>query len=255
LPEPTTPKTPHHHLAVRGHAGPLELDIDLTLAAPWTVIYGPSGSGKSTLLKAACGLIPSLTVLFERRSQARQTPDNHWTPISAVDVNIPPHRRDLGYAPQSASLFPHLSVRENIFFATRTRPASEANEALAEQTLTLFDLARLADRRPHQLSGGEQQRVNLARACAVPNAQLLLFDEPFAGADRALRDDLLTRLQPWLASRNLPVLSVTHDVDEVFLLRAEVVLIDNGHVLDQGTATEMLSTERTRILRTLGEGA
>jgi ABC-type sulfate/molybdate transport systems ATPase subunit len=104
---------------------------------------------------------------------------------------------------------------------------------------------------PAQLSGGERRRVALARAFAVPNARLVLLDEPFTGLDRRLRDDLLPRMQAWLAIRGIPVLSVTHDVDEALLLDADVIRLENGRVLTQGSAREVLAGERDRLLEAL----
>ena len=246
-----TPSLPHHRLSVRGRVGTLHLDAEFSLAAPWTVIYGPSGSGKSSLLRACCGLLPGGKVLFERHIPAGASA-GAWDALSGPGRHLPPYRRKLSYAPQGASLLPHLSVRDNILFAATTRPRRDANFDLADQVIELFDLKALAERRPQGLSGGEAQRVNLARACAVPDALLLLLDEPFAGADRARRDDLLTRLLPWLSGRNLPVLSVTHDVDEALLLRAEVVRLADGRVGAIGPAAEVLQPERARMIHALG---
>ncbi len=117
--------------------------------------------------------------------------------------------------------------------------------------MQMFDLNRLANRRPHNLSGGERQRVSLARALAVPDTQLLLLDEPFAGVDRALRDDLIPLLQSTLAARRIPVLSVTHDVDEALLCAAEVIRLTDGRNAAQGPTATVLAPEIDRILQTL----
>ena len=105
--------------------------------------------------------------------------------------------------------------------------------------------------RPTELSGGERRRVALARAFAVPNARLMLLDEPFTGLDRALRDELIPKMQAWLAVRNIPVLSVTHDVDEALLLNADVIRLEDGRVQAQGPAREVLAQERERQLAAL----
>lgn len=232
------PQPPHHRFTLRGHQGQLSLHVDASLTAPWTVLFGPSGSGKSTILRALAGLTPNVQVTFERC-----TPDTQaWVALHQQ----PAHRRRLAYDPQQAPLFPHLTVADNIRFAESLRPVPNSTSLLTEIT-ALLQLAPLLAKRPQQLSGGERQRVSLARALAVPDAQLLLLDEPFAGLDRALRDDLLPRLRDHLQARRLPVLSVTHDPDEALLLQAEVLRVHNGQLTAQGPAPQVLTDEITRL--------
>jgi len=255
----TSTNTAHHRLSVDAHLGPLHLHAQLNLTASWTVIFGPSGSGKSSLLRAACGLLPSnkSRPCFSfchspgsGQSESAVKPVNpdtatQWT---ALD-DTPTHLRNLAYAPQGAILFPHLTVRENIAFATDIR--HQPNSQLIDTAINLFELAPLANRLPRDLSGGERQRVNLARAFAAPSAHLLLLDEPFTGIDRALRDTLLTRMQQHATQHGIPVLSVTHDVEEALLLNAEVIRLDNGHIIAQGPAANVLAAERTSMLAIL----
>jgi molybdate transport system ATP-binding protein len=223
-------ETTHRRLSVRGQLGALRLDAAIDFSAQWTVIFGPSGSGKSSLLRAMCGLLPEAKVSF-----------------SAGTFNldhVAPRRRNLAYAPQKKAIFPHLSVRDNVAFALTTRhlPPNGIEEALA-----MFELAALAKRMPRDLSGGELQRVNLARAYAVPNPGLMLLDEPFTGIDRATREILLPRMR----SRNVPTISVTHDVEEALLVNADVVRMERGKGIAQGPAAEVLCAERSEMLRTL----
>jgi molybdate transport system ATP-binding protein len=220
------PPPPHHTLEVDSHIGPLHLHAHLAFTAPWTIVFGPSGSGKSSLLRAACGLIPA-----------------SFTSQGTDLTRTPPHRRNLAYAPQGAVLFPHLNVRENVAFS--------ANTPLVGQALTLFALDAITRRMPRDLSGGERQRVNLARAFAMPQPRLMLLDEPFTGIDRSLRDQLLPQLHKHLAARNIPAISVTHDIEEALLLDAEVIRLETGAVLAQGPAREVLAAERTRALSIL----
>ncbi len=246
---------PHHRLKVRGRRGALALDVDLAFFAPWTVIFGPSGSGKSSLLRAACGLLPGAEVHFTRRQPAPDQPDA-WIELQGETRTLPPNWRGLSYAPQSTAVFPHMSVRQNIAFGARgSSHNGKADPAAArralEEAIELFAMQPLLGRRPAELSGGERQGVSLARAFAVPDAQLLLLDEPFSGIDRAMRDALLPRMRAALARRRVPAVSVTHDVEEALLLDAWVIRIDAGKVVAQGPAADVLDAERTRIIRTL----
>jgi molybdate transport system ATP-binding protein len=229
---------PHHLLRVNAKLGSLHVSANVALSAPWTILFGPSGSGKSSILRAACGLIPSAKVTF-----AQTLPD----PLSLE--RIPTHRRNLAYAPQGAVLFPHLTVRQNVSFATDIR--HQLHSSATDLALDLFQLTPLAHRLPRDLSGGERQRVNLARAFAVPAPQLIFLDEPFTGIDRSLRDILLPLMQQHVADHGIPVLSVTHDIEEALILNAEVIRLEQGVIIDQGPASRVLAEERTRMLTIL----
>lgn len=235
----------HHALAVHTRIGALTLAVDLKLFANWTILFGPSGSGKSSLLRAAAGLLGRSGIQLicnpDEADAITLQDDTHFTP---------PHRRNIRWAPQHTSLFPHLSVRDNLTFsadATHT----PLDPAVLDEIVTLFRLAPLINRRPASLSGGERQRVNLARAFASPHCELMLLDEPFTGFDRPLRDALLPQMREWLRARAIPVISVTHDIDEAFRLQAEVVRIHDGKVEAQGYVSKVLAEERARQLASL----
>jgi molybdate transport system ATP-binding protein len=231
--------TAHHRLAVETQQGSLSIQVDVALSAPWTVLFGPSGSGKSTLLRAAGGLLPN-GVLFQRRE-----PDGTWTELQSATKNIPSYRRQLSYSPQGAAVFPHIAVLQNAAFAA----GDAAN--YVEEALDLFRLAPFSDQYPSHLSGGQLQLLALARAYAVSSPRLLLLDEPFTGIDIRLRDAILPRLQQRLRERNIPVLSVTHDVDEALLLEADVVRLDAGHIVAHAPVREALAEERHRLTHLL----
>jgi molybdate transport system ATP-binding protein len=240
---------PQHSFTIQAKLGTLDLDATLNLTAPWTVLFGPSGSGKSSILRHICGLRINSNTLPSRPNPnpviSTEAQRSGETPV----FPSPPHQRNLAYAPQGAILFPHLTVRQNIAFATTVR--HQPNSPLVDAALNLFHLNHLANRLPHDLSGGERQRVSLARAFAVPTPNLMLLDEPFTGLDRPLRDELLPRMQLHLAERNIPCLSVTHDVEEALLLNAEVLRIAAGKITTQGPAHQVLTTERLQMLKTL----
>ncbi len=243
------PAPVHHHVSVDRILGALHLHVDLPLHAPWTLLFGPSGSGKSSLLRAACGLLGTAGVSF-----SRVEPGGNTAPLIAPAHATPLHRLHHGYAPQGGALFPHLNVAENVAFASSVRGTSAdgaSSGADLDELLTLFEIAPLAKRSPRMLSGGERQRVNLARAFAVPGARLLLLDEPFTGVDRELRNRLLPRMLTWTRERGLPVLSVSHDVDEALQLEADVVVLGGGRVIRRGPALTALAAERESLLRIL----
>jgi molybdate transport system ATP-binding protein len=233
---------------VQAAIGGLRLHVALEFGAGWTVIFGPSGSGKSSLLRSMCGLLGGAEVEFSR-GQA-----DGWERLDGVA----PERRGLGYAPQGAVVFPHLTVRENVAFGLTVRGGNtRATEAAAEidTALEMFGLGSLAARMPGALSGGERQRVSLARAFATPGAKLVLLDEPLTGVDREMREILLVRMAEWARERGVAVVSVTHDVEEALRLGAEVVRLEAGRVVAQGQGMEVLAAERASLLTALnGDG-
>ncbi|HEY5331439.1 MAG TPA: ATP-binding cassette domain-containing protein [Acidobacteriaceae bacterium] len=238
-----TPQAPlliHHRLSVDRRVGALHLRADLNLSATWTILFGPSGSGKSSLLRAACGLLSHRGIRFTRNREDEAEAEV----LQDETTFVPPHLRAIRWSPQSDSLFPHLSVHRNILFGATAAASKPRDEA---EIIALFQLAPLLNRLPSDLSGGERRRVALARAFAAPDCRLMLLDEPFAGLDRALRDELLPVIRAWLRDRNIPALSVTHDVEEALQLQAEVVLIRDGRIEAQGYASSVLAAERDRL--------
>lgn len=241
---------PHHQLRVTGRRGSVQMDVALDLTAPWTVIFGPSGSGKSSLLRAACGLVPGLEVEFRRWDTAAKEGQGDWLELQGPVRSLPTSWRELAYAPQGTAIFPHLTVKQNIEFGWKSRGAS-SERRFVDEAIDLFAMGPLLKRRPRELSGGERQGVGLARAFAVPNAKLVLLDEPFSGIGRGMREALLPQMRARLAALGVPALSVTHDVEEALLLGAEVVRMEDGKVVARGPAKEVLAEERVAMMRTL----
>jgi molybdate transport system ATP-binding protein len=164
-------------------------------------------------------------------------------------------------AGQTARLFPNMTVRSNAIYGLGWHTKPDDAKKVVEESMRLFRLQELFDRRPHELSGGEKQRVSVARAVisAVtyeePGTALLLLDEPFSGLDYAMRDELVGGLREYLVHRKIPVLSVTHDVGEAFQLDAEVIRIADGRVVQQGPVSEALKDERRRLMSQLKSGS
>lgn len=237
---------------LRHRQGSLRLRAQFELREPWTVLFGPSGAGKSTVLRAIAGFVRPDEGLVVYGPADRVLVD------TAERVFVPAHDRPVRSAGQTARLFPRMSVRENVEYGvvreTRREEHAGGSGEVVEQVLELFRLSKLAGRIPSGLSGGERQRVSVARAVAAavtfdgPGRALLLLDEPFSGLDTVLRDELAIRLRERLEGWKTPVLSVSHDVGEAFLLGAEVIRMAEGEVLEQGPATRVLAGERERLL-------
>jgi len=248
---------PHLSVQLRHRIGALQIDVDFKLTARWTILFGPSGSGKTTILRAVAGLL--------HPDQARivgavpVTP-GHESPFTLVDTRagifVPPHKRVVRLAPQQPSLFPHMTVLENVrygmSFSSPDAGKIRAGKTAVQNLLSELFIADLTDKRPHQLSGGEAQRVNLARAFATGGGRLLLLDEPFTGLDSRLKDELISRLSEDNAvSKQTQILSVTHDIVEAFQLDAEVIKLSEGRIVQQGPVATVLAEERARLLEQL----
>lgn len=227
------PSEPLVSVDVQHRLGTLALAAAFDVTAGWTVLFGPSGSGKSTILRSIAGLV---------RPKAGRVRVLGQTVFDASTC-LPPHRRPVRWAGQRSALFPHKSVRSNLAL-------SGGATSLVEHALKHFTLLGLADKLPEELSGGQQQMVSIVRAAISAQGKVLLLDEPFAGLDATLRDGLIARLKTWLGP--VPVISVTHDVGEAFLLEAQLVRIAEGRVVAQGAAEEVLAEERSRLLGVLG---
>lgn len=192
------------------------LEADIRTDAPFAVLYGPSGSGKTLTLQAIAGLL--------RPETGHLRVDGRVWFDAAQDINLPPPDRGVGYLFQDYALFPHLSVRENIAFGVtdwRRRRVPAEVQALIERLVERMGLHSLLDSRPATLSGGQRQRVALARALAC-EPQLLLLDEPFASLNPMLRQSMRDELQSLCRQWRVPVLLITHDIEDVVSL-ADVV--------------------------------
>ncbi|MGE5090169.1 MAG: ABC transporter ATP-binding protein [Candidatus Levyibacteriota bacterium] len=206
------------------------------------VLLGPNGAGKSVILETIAG--------FHRPLEGRIR-------IGGRDVTaMPPEARHVGYVFQNFALFPHLSVVQNVRFATEARGGAPVARAEGERRiaglLQRFGLAQLADRRPADLSGGEKQRVALARALATDPA-VFLFDEPFSALDAATRDVLRDELAGFLGEAQVPALYVTHDYAEAMAFADRVAVIDGGAIAQYGSAEQVFAAPgTTRIARMLG---
>ncbi len=229
--------------ALNARRGSFQLQVECALSAPLTVIFGPSGAGKTTLLRLLAGLDKSRhgspvegRVVFNN-SVLTDTSRGEWRA---------PGRRQIALVTQQSALFPHLSASENIAYGLHgVNHAKRA--ARVDEMLSFVGAAELAQLYPRDLSGGQAQRIALARAL-VTDPRLLLLDEPFSALDGAASDALLARLQDWLRERNVQALLATHDVSDAIATGAEVLLLREGRLAAQGPAAEVLAAEQSRLL-------
>ena len=188
-------------------------------------LLGPSGCGKTTLLRIIAGL----------ETADRGTVALRGQPLDAVPV----HRRGLGLMFQDFALFPHKDVAANVAFGLRMQSLSkEQIDARVAEMLELVGLAGYERRRVYDLSGGEQQRVALARSLA-PGPRLLMLDEPLGSLDRALREELMNELRAILKRVGVTTVYVTHDQQEAFAVADQVVIMSKGHIVQKGSPQEV----------------
>ncbi|CAH1746325.1 Molybdenum import ATP-binding protein ModC 1 [Thauera humireducens] len=201
------------------------LDVDLNLPGRGvTALFGHSGSGKTTLLRCVAGLEPAARGVLTVNGACWQD--------SARGVFVPPHRRELGYVFQEASLFAHLSVRRNLAFGLRRIPPA-ARKVSMDHAIALLGLEHLLERMPDRLSGGERQRVGMARAL-LTSPHILLMDEPLAALDHKRKQEILPYLERLHDELDIPVLYVSHAAEEVVRLADHIVMLGEGRVMAAG---------------------
>lgn len=206
----------------------VQMDIAFEVPTPGvTVLFGPSGSGKSTIIAAAAGLL--------RPDECRIAVDDTLLADTASGVWLPPERRRVGLVFQDARLFPHMSVATNLRFGWRRAPQGPVR---FDEVVELLGIGQLMTRRPHTLSGGERQRVAIGRAL-LAQPHLLLMDEPLASLDTARKAEIMPYLTRLKTALRLPILYVTHSLEEVAQLADSLVLIEGGQVIGSGPLSEI----------------
>jgi molybdate transport system ATP-binding protein len=204
--------------------GALKLNVKFKAANGATALFGPSGAGKTSVINMIAGLVApdrgviSLddTVLFD----------------SVKGIDVPPHRRRIGYVFQEGRLFPHLSVRQNLDYGRRMSSVSRDADEF-ERIANLLDIGHLLDRRPGRLSGGERQRVAVGRALLM-RPKLLLLDEPLASLDAGHKREILPYLVRLRDDAGIPIVYVSHSPAEVRRIATTVVRLDGGSVVATG---------------------
>jgi len=212
-----------------------ELQVRHEFPAGFTVVFGASGAGKSTLLDCIAGLL--------KPDHGKMALGNETFFDAQHNLCLSPQKRHIGYVFQSLALFPHLSVEENIGFGLAQQSDGDRRQKII-QALKGFHIEALDNRKPPELSGGEKQRVALARSL-VTQPQVLLLDEPLTGLDAGLRQSILQDLREWNAARRIPILYVTHNRDEVDAVGENLITLEHGKLGRIGLPHVVLNAPQT----------
>jgi molybdate transport system ATP-binding protein len=214
-------------------AGPhswFQLDVALTVRPGVTIVLGHSGAGKTTLLRSIAGLCDP--------EKGRITVAGTTLFDSSKGIKIEPARRKMAFVFQDLALFPHLNVYDNVSYGLRKLNSEERNRRVTE-VLESFQIANLRKRVPREISGGEQQRVALARSLVTEPAVLLL-DEPLSSLDPNTKLSIIGDLRAWNQARQIPMVYVTHNHEEVFALGEQVISLERGRIVAEGTPMDVV---------------
>ena len=215
-----------------------DLDVSLQISPGITILFGPSGAGKSTLLDCIAGLV--------RPHKGRISVGGEVLFDSQLGLNRPPQSRRIAYVFQTLALFPHMSAERNVAYGLEDLPDQERSLRV-DEILKAFRVDNLRKRNPSEISGGERQRVALARSL-VTQPRVLLLDEPLTGLDSELKSAIVDDLRVWNAARRIPILYVTHSREEVDALGKRVIAMDHGRVVSEGLPMDVLEAPRRRRL-------
>lgn len=218
-------------VAIRHKLGAFALDARLEADGRLVALFGRSGSGKTSLINVIAGLV--------RPDEGHVRVDGETLVDTAHGIFVPKHRRRIGYVFQEGRLFPHLTVHQNLAYGQWFTPR-ELRYTRFDDIVDLLGLGTLLERRPDKLSGGEKQRVAIGRAL-LASPRLLLMDEPLAALDAKRKREVLPYLERMQRDLGLPIVYVSHSIDEVAQLADHLVLLDAGRVRAAGPFTEVLS--------------
>ena len=224
--------------SIRLKNGEFNLDVSFEIPKKGVLgIFGHSGSGKTTLLRCIAGL--------EKKAKGQLVFNNKfWLDKRKY---ISPRLRNIGYIFQDSRLFPHLTVEQNLDYGMKRSGAM--NDVSKRSLLQLLNIGQFLDRMPHSLSGGEKQRVAIARAL-LKKPQLLLMDEPLASLDDAHKNEILPYLEQLHDKLNIPIIYVSHSIDEVSRLCDEILVLESGKVIFNDTIGKALSSDKSPLVKT-----
>jgi len=224
----------------RRNVGPSSfvLDVSIEVSPGITILFGPSGAGKSTLLDCLAGLA--------QPDAGRIAVGGDLLFDSSGAIDVPAQKRRIAYVFQTLALFPHLSVEENLGYGLSDLREEDRRRRVGE-ILETFRVTKLRKQRPDQISGGERQRIALARSL-VTEPRVLLLDEPLTGLDAELKAAIVDDLRAWNAAKRIPILYVTHSREEVDALGERVIAVENGLVVSRGSPMDVLDAPRRKRL-------
>ena len=226
-----------------GNAHALTIDVKMRVSGGVTVLFGSSGAGKTSILRSIAGVV--------KPDEGRISLGEKVYFDSSAGISLPMQQRQLGYVFQSHTLFPHMTAEQNALYGAR----SDSRRSAREWVRTLFEMLAIRDtaaRYPHELSGGEQQRVALARALAT-DPLLMLLDEPLSAVDVATRSRLLEEISAIQQKSGIPFLYVTHNPSEAVRLGNNMIVIDQGKIVQEGPPLEIFNAPKTApVARIIG---
>jgi len=230
-------------LDIQLQRGNFDLEASFTLDKPVTGLFGSSGSGKSTLLNLVAGLAH---------------PDQGWLKLgdkhlfhSQNNINLSPNQRQIGVVFQDSQLFPHLPIHKNLLYGYKRTQRKQRRFELAE-IVDLLEIGHLLKKRPVQLSGGEKQRVGLGRAL-LASPRFLLLDEPLASLDQGLKNQILPFLKRVKDELELPMVYISHSMEEILHLTDHLVIINKGRILGNGHFYDVIQNDAVQgVARTMG---
>jgi len=214
------------------------LDVSIEVPRGITILFGPSGAGKSTLLDCIAGLT--------RPDEGKIAVGGDVLFDSSRGTNLPAQRRRIAYVFQTLAYFPHLTVEENVAYGLNNMHPEKRQDRVGE-ILAAFRVEKLRKQKPGAISGGEKQRVALARSL-VTKPGVLLLDEPLTGLDAELKAAIVDDLRAWNTAKRIPILYVTHTREEVDALGERVLAMENGRIVSAGAPMEVLDAPRRKKL-------
>ncbi len=231
------------HIEIRRQIGALSLEFSAQGSSGPTALIGPNGSGKSSLLKLVAGAL-------QPEQGTIQVGETCYFDAQR-NINLPSGQRRVAYQPQGYGLFPHLKVIDNVAFGLSTGPQAvprpERHQA-AQNMLEKLLVEHLSQRYPGQLSGGEKQRVALARALLI-EPRILLLDEPLSALDATTRRSVRQFLTEHLGQKQSPSIIITHDIKDIVALEAEVCVLEEGRLLQQGSLEKIQAAPASDFVR------
>ncbi len=206
-----------------------------------TILFGRSGSGKTTLLNCIAGLV--------RSDAGRIALDSRVLFDADAKIDLPPAKRSIGFLFQDLALFPHLTIEQNVEYGLAKVPANTRRERAAA-ILDAMRVGSLARRKPAEISGGEKQRVALARSL-VTDPTMLLLDEPLAALDAITKSSIIADLRAWNTAHSIPIIYVTHSLQEAFAVGEAVVVLEAGKIIARGRPMDVLDAPRQETIAQL----